>query len=34
MKDEFLYVFSGFNDAKLQVCEAFDVQHGTWKEIA
>lgn len=25
MKEEHLFIFSGFNDAKLLVCEAFDV---------
>jgi len=25
MKEEHLYIFSGFNDAKLLICEAFDV---------
>lgn len=33
VKDEFLFVFSGFNDQKLMVCEAYDVQRGVWKEI-
>ena len=25
MKEEFIFVFSGFNDAKLLSCEAYDV---------
>ena len=33
VKDEFIYVFSGFNDSKLVVCEALDVQKGTWRDI-
>ena len=34
MKDESLFVFSGFNESKLVVCEAFDVSMGVWKEVA
>lgn len=34
MKEEFIFVFSGFNDQKLFTCEALDVQRGTWKEVA
>ena len=34
MKEEFIFVFSGFNDTKLLSCELFDVQRGIWKEIA
>jgi len=34
MKEEFIFVFSGFNDSKLLSCEAFDVHRGVWKEIA
>lgn len=33
MKEEFIYVFSGFNDSKLLSCEVLDVQRGVWKEI-
>lgn len=33
MKEEFIFVFSGFNDTKLMTCEAFDVQRGAWKEV-
>jgi N-acetylneuraminic acid mutarotase len=33
MKEEFVFVFSGFNDQKLLTCEAYDIQRGTWKEI-
>ena len=34
MKEEFIFVFSGFNDTKLLTCEAYDVQRGIWREIA
>lgn len=34
MKEEFIFVFSGFNDTKLMTCEVFDVQRGIWKEVA
>lgn len=34
VKEEFLFVFSGFNDSKLMVCEAYDVQKGSWQEIS
>lgn len=33
MKEEFIFVFSGFNDSKLFSCEALDIQRGVWKEI-
>jgi N-acetylneuraminic acid mutarotase len=33
-KEEFIFVFSGFNDSKLFTCECLDVQRGIWKEIA
>jgi hypothetical protein len=33
IKEEFVFVFSGYNESKLSVCEAFDVQKGVWKEI-
>ncbi len=34
VKEEFIFLFSGFNDSKLFSCEAFDVQRGIWKEIS
>jgi influenza virus NS1A-binding protein len=34
MKEEFIFVFSGFNDQKLFTCECLDVQRGVWKEVA
>jgi len=34
VKEEFIFVFSGFNDQKLLVCESLDVQKGIWKEIS
>ena len=34
MKEEFIFVFSGFNDSKLLSCEALDIQRGVWKEVA
>ena len=34
VKEEFIFVFSGFNDSKLLACEAYDVVRGVWKEIA
>lgn len=34
LKEEFIYVFSGFNDSKLFSCESYDVQRGIWKEIS
>jgi hypothetical protein len=33
MKEEFIFVFSGFNDTKLLSCEMLDVQRGVWKEV-
>ena len=33
MKEEFIFVFSGFNDQKLFTCECLDVQRGVWKEV-
>jgi len=34
IKQEFIFVFSGFNDQKLFSCECLDVQRGVWKEIS
>jgi hypothetical protein len=34
MQEEFIFVFSGFNDSKLLSCEALDIQRGVWKEVA
>ena len=34
IKEEHIFVFSGFNERKLINCEAFDTQRGIWKEIA
>lgn len=34
MKEEYVFVFSGFNDSKLFTCEVLDIQRGVWKEIA
>eukprot|EP00351_Strombidinopsis_sp_SopsisLIS2011_P005393 CAMPEP_0116871122 /NCGR_PEP_ID=MMETSP0463-20121206/1340_1 /TAXON_ID=181622 /ORGANISM="Strombidinopsis sp, Strain SopsisLIS2011" /LENGTH=154 /DNA_ID=CAMNT_0004508963 /DNA_START=2175 /DNA_END=2639 /DNA_ORIENTATION=- len=33
IKQEFVFVFSGFNSQKLVTCEAYDVQRGIWKSI-
>lgn len=34
IKEEFIFVFSGFNEKKLLCCETLDTQRGIWKEIA
>ena len=34
LRDEYIFVFSGFNERKLTHCEVFDAQRGIWKEIA
>ena len=34
IRDEYIFVFSGFNERKLTHCEVFDAQRGLWKEIA
>jgi N-acetylneuraminic acid mutarotase len=34
IREEYIFVFSGFNDKKLLHCEVFDVQRGIWREIA
>ena len=34
IRDEYIFVFSGFNERKLTQCEVFDAQRGLWKEIA
>lgn len=34
MKEELLFVFSGFNDSKLMQCEAYDVSKNAWSEIS
>ena len=34
LRDEYIFVFSGFNERKLTHCEVFDAQRSLWKEIA
>ena len=34
LRDEYIFVFSGFNERKLTHCEVFDAQRGLWKDIA
>jgi hypothetical protein len=34
MKEELLFIFSGFNDSKLILCEAYDVTLNVWSEIS
>ena len=34
IRDEYIFVFSGFNERKLTHCEVFDAQRGLWKEVA
>eukprot|EP00349_Pseudokeronopsis_sp_Brazil_P012382 CAMPEP_0202978792 /NCGR_PEP_ID=MMETSP1396-20130829/85117_1 /ASSEMBLY_ACC=CAM_ASM_000872 /TAXON_ID= /ORGANISM="Pseudokeronopsis sp., Strain Brazil" /LENGTH=313 /DNA_ID=CAMNT_0049717921 /DNA_START=1420 /DNA_END=2358 /DNA_ORIENTATION=- len=34
VREEFIFVFSGFNDQKLFSCECLDIQRGVWREIS
>ena len=34
VRQEYIFVFSGFNEKKLLHCEVFDVQRNAWSEIA